>query len=148
MIVFGHRVESDTAALLTRVRDPAFDPGQLVWLEEQPDATSLESAPSTPVDSGQARITRYEPDRVSIEARSSRPGFLLLLDTWFPGWTATVDGRTTPIYRADYNFRAVSLPAGTHTVTFAYRPLSFRLGLGASGVMLGLLAFLGFRKPN
>jgi uncharacterized membrane protein YfhO len=71
----------------------------------------------------------------------------LLLDTYFPGWKATVDGRTTPIYRADYNFRAVSLPEGAHTVTFTYRPLSFRLGLGTSGVMLGLLALLMFRKP-
>lgn len=147
MIVFDHRVESDPAALLTHVRDPAFDPGQLVWLEEPSGAAPVESAPSTTNASGKARITHYEPDRVTVEAQLSRPGFLLLLDTYFPGWKATVDGRTTPIYRADYNFRAVSLPEGAHTVTFTYRPLSFRLGLGTSGVMLGLLALLVFRKP-
>jgi membrane protein YfhO len=148
MIVFDHRIESDPAALLTRVRDAAFDPGRLVWLEERPDVTPPESAPSTADTSGQARITHYEPDRVTVEAQLSRPGFLLLLDTYFPGWTATVDGRATPIYRADYNFRAVSLQAGAHTVEFSYRPLSFRLGLAASGVTLGLLALLGYRKPR
>jgi hypothetical protein len=148
MIVFDHRVEPDPAALLKLVRDPAFDPGQLLLLEEPPDAAPLESVPTTAAASGQARITTYEPNRVTVEAQSSRPGFLLLLDTYFPGWEANVDGRATPIYRADYNFRAVSLPAGSHTVTFAYRPVSFRLGLGTSAVMLGLLAFLGIRKPR
>jgi hypothetical protein len=148
MVVFDHRVEPDPVAMLRVVRDPAFDPGQMVLLEEQPDAAPPESAASSEVASGEARITNYEPNRVTVETQSSRPGFLLLLDTHYPGWEASVDGRTTRIYRADYNFRAVSLPKGSHTVTFAYRPVSFRLGLGASAVTLGLLAFLGIRKPR
>jgi hypothetical protein len=46
-----------------------------------------------------------------------------------PGWSATVNGEPAPIHRADYNFRAVSLPAGRSTVCFSYRPQSLRIGL-------------------
>ena len=72
----------------------------------------------------------------------------MLFDTYFPGWTASVDGRETPIYRANYTFRAVSMPAGAHIVMFTYRPLSFRLGLGGSGIVLVVLTVLWFRRPR
>ena len=81
------------------------------------------------------RITAISPKvdtttrNVVVEATLSKPGFLLLLDTYFAGWTATVNGQPARIYRADYNFRAVQLSAGPSTVCFAYRPASFRLGL-------------------
>ncbi len=58
----------------------------------------------------------------------------MLLDTYFPGWKAFIDEQETAIYRADYNFRAVAVPAGHSTVHFQYRPLSFRIGLALAGV--------------
>ena len=73
---------------------------------------------------------------------------LFLADLAYPGWKAYVDGQETQIYRADYLFRSVFVPAGTHSVEFVYRPRSFRLGLlitllaTAGGVVaLLLLAF-------
>ena len=138
-IVFEHRVEREQAAMLKHVRDPAFDPGQLVWLEEPPAANPVGSNRLIAGAATEARVTRYEPDLVTVETRLPQPGFLVLFDTYFPGWTASVDGRETAIYRANYTFRAVSVPAGAHTVTFTYRPLSFRLGLAASGIALAVL---------
>ena len=84
------------------------------------------------------RIISYEPDDVRIDASLPRSGYLLLLDTCFPGWSATVNGEPAPILRADYNFRAVSLPAGGSTVCFSYRPESLRIGLYLCA--LGILA--------
>jgi uncharacterized membrane protein YfhO len=86
-------------------------------------------------------FTSYQADEVGVKASLPRPGFLLLLDTYFPGWMATVNGQPTKIYRADYNFRAVPLPAGTSTVHFFYRPTSLRLGLALSAA--GWLALVG-----
>ena len=71
---------------------------------------------------------------------------LFLADLAYPGWKAYVDGQETPIYRANYLFRSVFVPAGRHTVEFAYRPRSSRLGLlltlvgtvAVTGALLGL----------
>jgi hypothetical protein len=59
---------------------------------------------------------------------SRRGGYLVIDDGWFPGWTATVDGRETPVLRADYLLRAVRLPPGRHLVRLVYAPLTYLLG--------------------
>jgi len=55
-------------------------------------------------------------------------GYLVMDDGWFPGWTATIDGRVVPVLRADYLLRAVHLPPGRHTMRFVYAPLAYLLG--------------------
>ena len=77
------------------------------------------------------------PNRVSLLASPTRPGWLVLRDNFFPGWGAEVDGNPAAVLRANYAFRAVSLPAGAHLVVFRYRPLSLYLGFAFS--MAGLL---------
>jgi hypothetical protein len=100
------------------------------------------SRPPTP-----AIIRDENPDRVEVEVTAAQPGQLVLNDTFYPGWTAEVDGQEEPIRAANTAFRAVGVPAGRHTVTFSYRPLSFRVGtaLSAAGllvVVVGLPAAL------
>ena len=58
----------------------------------------------------------------------SQPGYLVLTDTYYPGWQATVDGTPVEILPANHAFRAVPLDSGEHRVVFEYDPLSFRLG--------------------
>jgi len=53
---------------------------------------------------------------------------LVLSDTWYPGWHATVDGRDAKIERIDQMLRGVRLGPGAHTVEMSYRPTSFRIG--------------------
>jgi uncharacterized membrane protein YfhO len=53
---------------------------------------------------------------------------VVLSDTWYPGWHATVDGKDAKVERADYLLRGVRVGPGTHTVEMTYRPLSFRIG--------------------
>jgi hypothetical protein len=81
---------------------------------------------------GQATITRDEPERVMIDTSSDRPAYLVLADTYDPGWQATLDGRPAPIRPAWVAFRAVFVPAGTHVVVFTYRPAGFATGLAIS----------------
>ena len=47
---------------------------------------------------------------------------MVLRDTWYPGWQATVDGMGTSIYRVNGCFRGVLVPGGQHQVRFVYRP--------------------------
>jgi len=91
---------------------------------------------------GQAAIVVDEPERVLVRTWAPAPGYLILADTWFPGWTARVDDRETPIARADYAFRAVALPAGPHGVEFRYCPPHLHVGIAASLVSLAIVAAL------
>jgi hypothetical protein len=85
------------------------------------------------VVSGTARIVQEFPERVVVATDSATPAYLVLADTFDPGWSVTVDGRPQPIRPAYVAFRAVYLPAGAHTVDFRYRPAGWELGMVLSG---------------
>lgn len=78
------------------------------------------------------RLVEERPDRVVVDVEADGPGWLFMADSWYPGWRASVNQKETRIYRANYLFRAVWLPAGSHEVVFSYRPLSFTVGLWIS----------------
>jgi len=77
---------------------------------------------------GSAEIVEYSPNRIHIRTESSVPKLLFLSDVFDKGWQATIDGNITPVYRANFNFRAIAVSSGSHTVEYRYRPKSFRLG--------------------
>jgi hypothetical protein len=145
LLVYDYQVEPDRAAVLARVSSEGFDPRQVLLFEDRPALPpTAVGAPTTGTNAGgSVRVVSYEPDDIRIDATLSRPGYLLLLDTYFPGWSATVNGAPAPILRADYNFRAVSLPAGKSTVSFSYRPWSWRMGLYlcAAGILALIAAW-------
>jgi hypothetical protein len=129
------------------IRERAVDFRREVLLAGCATAPLASSGPSTST----AVIDHYGPHRVVITAASDHPGYLVLTDTWFPGWTAHVDGRESPVERADYAFRGVRLEPGRHEVVFRYNPASVRLGLAVS--VLALLAIVALawwprRRPN
>jgi hypothetical protein len=88
-----------------------------------------------------ARVVHRALHEVRVEVDTCAPGHLVLSDAWDPGWRATVDGRKSPVFRANYLLRAVEVPEGRHTVVFRYEPDSFRYGSALS--LLGLFAFGG-----
>lgn len=131
----------DDGAALARIKSGDFHPERVVYLSEGHEQVE-------PIQTGNAEnrveITHYEPDRVSIDISTDQVGYLLLTDSWYPGWNVTVDGRTAPIYRADVLFRAVAVEPGQHTLVFEYRPLSFILGAILSATSLLVLGGLLF----
>lgn len=113
-------------------------------LQKTPVIEGAPPARASGAPAGPARLTVDGDTRVTVEADAERPGQLILLDTFYPGWKATVDGRDAEIRPANAAFRAVSLPAGHHRVEFAYRPRSFIAGASASlAAGLVVLAILG-----
>jgi len=87
---------------------------------------------------------RDEPDRVLLQVKVRESGAsLVLMDSLFPGWRASVDGESAPIYLANHAFRAVPLPEGDHTVEFRYEPATYRVGLFVSLLTLGMLLSFG-----
>ncbi len=116
--------------------DPTFDPRAEVLLPREEADRTPRSAGAAP--SGDARIVRLKPDAMEIETNAARSGYLVVTETFAPGWHAKVDGRAVPIVRANGVFRAVRLQAGRHRVTMRYLPTSVLTGAGLS--LLGLLA--------
>src|SRR5260370_1448021 len=55
-------------------------------------------------------IQRYEPHRVYLRAQMGCDGMVVLSDTYYPGWVATVDGNEAPIYQVDNALRGVLVP--------------------------------------
>lgn len=107
--------------------DPARDLVASAVIEGTGPLPELAPPPAGATES--AVITLDEPERVVIDATLATPGLLVLTDTWYPGWTAEVDGAPAPLLRADFAFRAVALQAGTHRVLLRYAPRSLRIGL-------------------
>ena len=88
-----------------------------------------------------AKVTDLSSDHVRVDAPDGPGGFLVLTDLYHRGWRARVDGQPTPVYLANFLFRAVYLPPGPHVVDFVFEPLSLRLGLAISvGALLFALA--------
>ena len=73
-----------------------------------------------------------EPNQIKMSVSAPDMGWLVLSDLWYPGWNAEIDGKRTPIFRANYLFRAVRIPAGEHTLVWKYSPGSFWVGLSIS----------------
>lgn len=117
---------------LDQVLDVGFDPDQVVVLE------SSEVVPLGDGRSGHAEVLPADnPNVLAVDVDAPGGGWLVLSDVWYPGWIARLDGGAVVLYRADYLFRAVWVPAGEHTVQFEYEPASFRIGS-----MLSLVAWL------
>jgi len=95
---------------------------------------------------GVAEIIDYQPNRIVIRTFSSKTSILFLSDNYYSGWRAMVNGRPTKIYRADYSFRAVLVPAGENKVIFFYQPTSFFLGLGLALASLVAIIIIWRKK--
>lgn len=114
-----------------------FDPTKTVVLND-----SIDGIDKTTVV-GSTESISYTPNSVEIRANTKGNSLLFLSDSYYPGWKAFIDNIETEIYRANYAFRAVVVPAGSHTITFRYQPASFAVGWKVtiiSGIVVILLA--------
>jgi len=97
-------------------------------------------------NSGTANITQESPFALTIAVDTPADSALVVADTYYPGWQATIDGTPATIYRANLAFRAVIVLAGKHEVRMMYQPQSFTVGalfslvsLALYGVLVGVL---------
>ncbi|MFN7951054.1 MAG: hypothetical protein U0610_04965 [bacterium] len=143
------RPEPRTAleTLLAGTLDPrvvtVLDSGAPLDLAECDDARALAPQPGAGWEPA-ARFLVDEPDRLVVdvsETGDERP-WLVILDRSAPGWSASADGVSIPLFRANALFRAVRVPPGTQVVELRYAPTGqwalLVLALGALGAALML----------
>ena len=75
-------------------------------------------------DMSVVQLKTYAPNELSYEVNSSKGGILVFSEIYYPGWTASVDGKETELGRVDYILRAMKMSPGTHQVVLTFKPRS------------------------
>jgi hypothetical protein len=134
----GAVIEADDERALALLRELAFPRERSVVLAA---GTPRAAAAS---DIGTAAIVLARPEQVRVAIAPTAPGWLVLSDTFFPGWKALVDGAPREIARANVAFRAVAVEPGERVVEFRYEPFWYRCGavVSLAAVTLALLGWL------
>jgi hypothetical protein len=100
------------------------------------------SIPTTKADSTSTiTILDHQPNYLKYESQSTGDGLAVFSEIYYPkGWKATIDGKEVEILRADYALRALSIPAGKHTIEFRFQPDAYFIGnkitMASSWIML------------
>ncbi|MEZ5852699.1 MAG: 6-pyruvoyl-tetrahydropterin synthase-related protein [Hyphomicrobiaceae bacterium] len=102
-------------------REPSDD---VAVIDDETPPSRFQNPRSRSQARGKARLVRWAPDRVEVEAEAPVAGVVVLNDIFYPGWIAEVDGKPKNILRADALFRAVEVTAGRHRIVFRFAPLS------------------------
>jgi len=82
------------------------------------EAIVQEDIPEKDFATGSAKIISYDTNRVEIETQNKGEGFLVFSDAYYPTWTAKINGESVPIYRTNYVFRGILVPAGNNKIIF------------------------------
>jgi hypothetical protein len=155
MPIFGYRVRDPAPAAylasrlilarsdleaFNRMISPGFRPGADVTVGDLPagwnDGEEIRAG-------GDVRVTDWSEERTRLRVRTNDRAFLVVNDSYFPGWEARVDETPSQIFRANVLVRGVVVPAGDHVVAFSYRPTSFRVGAMVS-ILSGVALLASF----
>jgi hypothetical protein len=129
--------------LRNAIQNPSVDLGR----------TAVSLTPLPPLercsDPEPVEIVRPDTDTVVLRANLVCRGLVVVSDTRYPGWKATVDGKPAVIHEVYGAFRGVVVEAGAHTVAMRYQPASVRAGAAGTVVALaGALLLLVFSSPR
>jgi uncharacterized membrane protein YfhO len=114
---------------------PAYNPSRtaLVYTPVQEPMQ-----PASDPGAENTELSAFAANRMEFKVHTQTPGLLVMSETYYPGWHATVNDLTQQVDRVDGDLRGVAVPAGNSKVVLEYRPWSVY-----AGAILSLLAFLG-----
>ncbi len=130
----------ERAHVLKRLADPDWSPATTALLETSPEWHSA----SQPADGSPETVQyrRKHDGHCILDVAAARPGILVFTDVWYPGWSASIDARSTPVFHVDHLFQGVAVPAGHYRIEFRYTP-GWRWGCVFLPI-LGLAGSLGW----
>jgi hypothetical protein len=139
-IVHQAQIVINDQQAIAAMRDATFDPrNTLVRVAAAGEKTGLAKLGQISINDNPT-ITSYQPERIELAVTLESPGWLVLTDTHYPGWRATVNGQSTQILPVNIMFRGLELPAGEHIIVFEFKPRSLQVGFWISGLALLILA--------
>jgi len=144
-----HRAEKifQREKIFRRLKERRFNFRKSIVIEKDLPEKMLSCNNSPVSDHSSVKIVDYRPNRVELEATMENDGFLVLSDTYYPGWKAYVNDKQVEIYPTNYMLRSLYLTQGKHQIIFVYSPLSLKIGLGINLLaLLGIAVFLCYKK--
>ena len=121
------------AATLDALASPDFAPRRMVYLpmEESNRVTAVADAKAVILSSN------FTASRCEMQTQSDSRTILVIAQSYYHWWKASVDGAAVPLLRANQGFQAVEVPAGRHEVRLVYQDRSFQIG-----AVISILALL------
>ena len=97
-----------------------------------------------------------KPDKLVYDLTLTKDQFFVFSEMYYPkGWSAKIDGETTPIYNVNYVLRGLFVPAQSKSIAFEFSPPVVTLGTSLRGVSLALfigisfsMLYIQYRKRN
>lgn len=137
-------VGNDAAVVASAIRSD-FAPREFALVTDD-DARTLPPLPSVPLaKERQATFLLEDHKRLTIDVSDGPLGYLVLADTWLPGWTVECDGEELPLARANVCMRVVPLPAKACRLEFRYRTPGLVPGLGIAAIAAAISVLLVLR---
>ncbi|MGM9699664.1 MAG: YfhO family protein [Prevotella sp.] len=92
------------------------------------------------------KITEYEPNQLTYEVESQKGGVVVFSENYYPGWTATVDGKDVEVGRVNYILRAIRVAPGKHTVQLSFFPTTVdvteRIAYASYAILFAVIVLL------
>lgn len=83
--------------------------------------------------SANIKLIEYAPDYLIYKTNSSTDMIAVFSEIYYPkGWKASIDGKETQHFRANYVLRAMIVPSGEHTLKFSFESEMYKLGKNIS----------------
>lgn len=123
--------------LVEKLLDEKIDLRQTVILEEDKNFASQAQGKEFTLE-----IADWNNRQKEFVVKSEADGFLVVNQSYYPGWQAVVDGKAEKVLPADLNLEAVFVPQGEHKVILEYKPKSFYSGVLISSISAGILIWL------
>jgi hypothetical protein len=130
--------------LVPTVIDARFPVNGVVVFPESASVTPAQIRAGGPdTTSVRARLTEWRPGsmRVALTGSDTATRYLLVSETWYKDWHATVDGRPAQVLRGDHALITVALPPGAREVTLDFDSPEYARGKLIS--LIALLAIVG-----
>ncbi len=137
-------IKAADSTTLTTVLDPRFPVHSVAIFNDSADVKAVQlNAPPAPIDLP-VTVTKYEAGAISLSLGAPAPAgsALVVSENFYPGWTATVDGKPATAARAMYSLIGVPLPTGARSVELRFTSASYERGKLVSLVALTLALLL------
>lgn len=128
--------------ILNNIKQMTFNPRQTAYFEKD-----INKKIDKPDSTASIKMVKATTESYEYEVNATGNNLMFMSDIYYPaGWKAYIDGVETEIYKIDYLFRSIVVPAGKHKVEIKFQPETYYKGKTItliSNIMVGLVLIVG-----